>query len=216
MLEKLRGSVEGTVSPGIRLLARTSAPNRLEELLSSAIAHWDINHPWSSPEHVFNLDLFALMRKIQFENEVKWLGVHVGYDAPQPSSAHLVGSKSPQTAKRPDITVTFGSSFALHIEAKKVDGTLTLSRKYVKEGMRRYIDGAYQHSPFGIMLGYCKKGTVAASLAAINARVVEESDLGTEDQLNPNGAGFGSASAYYTSEHKPACSIRHVHVELFS
>jgi hypothetical protein len=214
VLERLRGSIQGSVSPAMRLLARASAPTRLEELLSSALALWDMSDPWTSPEHTFNFGLFATMRRIQFENELQWLGVHVAYDAPQPDISHLSGSKSPQTSKRPDITLTFGSSFAMHIEAKKIDATATLSRKYVQEGMRRYIDGMYQHNPFGVMLGYCKSGTIATTLVAINDRVAEEPDLGADDELVPDPTGVAPANVCYMSEHRPACSIKHVHVEL--
>jgi hypothetical protein len=111
--------------------------------------------------------------------------MQIVYEAEQPSREMLAGTKHPKSAARPDMTIIYTSKFAIKIEAKRLLLGETLPRKYVREGMRRFIDGKYSssHGYAGYMIGFVVRDETTDVLSAINQAILDESDLGASDQL---------------------------------
>lgn len=194
MLERLRGTANGQLSEAVRVLAQRQAPSRLEEMIVGAINNWAAEkfHAFAQDEHSFNVRICDHMQRIKRAGGFTWALVSVTMETGYPTAEQLAGNADPRKLKRPDIVARFGGSHEMHIEA----------------------DGRYAHDPFGTMIAYVISPDPDAVLAEINARVVEEADLSTSDQLVHQGS-VSSCLSQHRSEHKAgACTVRHHHVHL--
>jgi hypothetical protein len=105
-------------------------------------------------------------------------------EADQPTRQMLAGIEHPKNSARPDMTVLLGR-YTIRIEAKRLMPGQGLPKKYVQEGMRRFIDGKYSSTSgkAGYMLGFVVSGETAAVVSAINQAIIAEADLGLNDHL---------------------------------
>jgi len=109
----------------------------------------------------------------------------VHWEAGRPTREMLAGNEHPKTFVKPDMTVTCGHRCTIKIEAKRLMTGKGLPKKYVQEGMRRFIDGKYSSTAGkpGYMLGFVVRGDTDKVAIAINKAIEAESDLGANDQL---------------------------------
>ncbi|MBL7260750.1 hypothetical protein [Paractinoplanes lichenicola] len=126
----------------------------------------------------------------------------VQYDGPQPTAAMLAGSEDPARAPRPDINVSLGQDIVVHVEAKRLKSGDGLPKKYVTQGMRRFVDGRYDTRPcnLGGMLGYIMDGDSAKAIAQINQTISDEADFGPNAALRAQGSPLPFIGEY-VSDH---------------
>jgi|ERR1017187_772661 hypothetical protein len=107
------------------------------------------------------------------------------WESGQPTREMLAGREHPKTFAKPDMVLTCGHRCIIRIEAKRLMSGQGLPKKYVKEGMRRFIDGKYSSTSGkpGYMLGFVVRGEMEKVVLAINKAIMTEPDLGTSDQL---------------------------------
>jgi hypothetical protein len=107
------------------------------------------------------------------------------WESGQPTREMLAGREHPKTFVKPDMILTCGHRCIIRIEAKRLMPGQGLPKKYVKEGMRRFIDGKYSSTSGkpGYMLGFVVHGEMEKVVLAINEAIATEPDLGTSDQL---------------------------------
>jgi hypothetical protein len=215
MLERLRQSVDGQLSSSLRRMASKQAPDRLHELISTAIANWETEnfHAFGTDEHSYNMRLYDHMRRIKHQDAMRWALISVTLETGYPTAAQLAGNADPRQLKRPDIVARFGGVHEMHVEAKRIDDGVTLTRAYVQNGMRRFIDGEYAHDPHGTMVGYVLGSDSDAVVAAINQRILEEADLDAVDHVARTSAA--GRRCVLESEHGGGiCRLIHLHVQL--
>jgi hypothetical protein len=214
MLERLRGSVDGRFNRFIRETAARNAPQRLDDLVKAAIAGWEAEgfYAQGTDEPSFNVRVYDHMRRIKQNDAMRWALVSVTMETGYPTAAQLAGQADPLRLARPDIVVRFGGEHEMHIEAKRVDETRNLTRAYVRNGLRRFIDGLYAHSPNGTMIGYVISDDLDGVLAAINDRIVEEPDLGAADVLSADGIPLPTLRQLRSEHRDGECRVRHHHV----
>lgn len=109
----------------------------------------------------------------------------VHWEAGQPTREMLAGKEHPKTFAKPDMTLTCGHRCTIKIEAKRLMAGQGLPKKYVQEGMRRFIDGKYSSTSGkpGYMLGFVVHDDTDKVVTAINDVIQAEPDLDTSDQL---------------------------------
>lgn len=133
----------------------------------------------------------------------------VHWESGQPSREMLAGREHPKTFAKPDMTITCGHRCTIKIEAKRLVSA-RLPKKYVQEGMRRFIDGKYSSTPGkpGYMLGFVVGGETERIVRAINKAINAEPDLGTSQQL---GSGTVPQPRFARYESVHADELRLIH-----
>lgn len=135
--------------------------------------------------------------------------MHVSYGDAQPTREMRAGRAHPKKAVIPDLSLHFGR-ITIRIEAKRLALGQELPKKYVQEGMRRFIDGKYSstHGKPGYMLGYIVRDETDEIIASVNRAVAAENDLAVRHELifasNPQ-----PRFACYVSTH--ATNLRIIH-----
>ena len=138
----------------------------------------------------------------------------------QPTPAMLAGEESATKMTRPDIRVRISQEGDLIIECKRLSLSQSHPRKYVREGMMRFIEGEYgRRRAFGAMVGYILADKAEDIVAAINKQVEAHPDLTTDDHLQPLPPGT-SIQHRYSSIHKRTkqqpIRLTHYHLDLVS
>jgi hypothetical protein len=98
----------------------------------------------------------------------------------------LAGDESVSSAKRPDLRIEIGAlgEIGRSFECKRLAPTGGWPRKYVYEGLARFVLGSYgRGEPVGYMVGYVQAGTFDQLLAAINMQILGHPEMGDPDQL---------------------------------
>src|SRR5262249_52999761 len=93
---------------------------------------------------------------------------------------------SVSSAKRPDLRIEIGAigQIGRSLECKRLAPTGGWCRKYVYEGLARFVLGSYgRGEPVGYMVGYVQAGTFDHLLTAINQQILDHPEMGDSDQL---------------------------------
>ena len=97
--------------------------------------------------------------------------------------AMLDGSESVKSAKRPDLRIEIGE-VGRSFECKRLAPTGSWPRKYVYDGLARFVLGKYgRDEPVGYMVGYVQSGTFNQCLSAINRQISSHPEMGDSDHL---------------------------------
>jgi hypothetical protein len=134
----------------------------------------------------------------------------VQWESGQPSREMLAGREHPKSFVKPDMTLTCGHRCTIKIEAKRLMPGQGLPKKYVQEGMRRFIDGKYSSTSGkpGYMLGFVVDGETNRVVLAINKAIEAQPDLGTSHQLGSATAPL-PRFARYESTHVDGLRLVH-------
>ena len=165
--------------------ARADADSMMEALFAEAVALWEARHfvRVSDEEICCTVPFFDCCDKI-LESSPRYSRMRILYNAAQPTREMREGLVHPKSAPIPDLSVVFGL-ITFTIEAKRLALGESLPSKYVREGMRRFIDRKYESSPgrAGFMVGYVVRDAVSDIIDSINDAIVAEPDLSSSDQL---------------------------------
>lgn len=207
------GAVVGTITPHLQALVARDLDGRIDELLTQALERWDASgwHRYSSDEVNCSIQLYR--HAVDAKRSTRALrSLDVDFEACVPTPAMLAGTESVKSAKRPDLKVRIGEA-SRHIECKLLESTGPLPRKYVREGMMRFIGGRYgADDPTGRMVGYIAASPIADSASAVNDRINKVASLSPADHLqaadqpHPRVHRFRSSHARVGS---PAIGLTH-------
>ncbi|MBQ0903575.1 hypothetical protein [Micromonospora sp. U21] len=122
-------------------------------------------------------------------NNPRWAIYRMQYDGPQPTREMCEGVEDPARASRPDLNISVGQDVVVHVEAKRLKASGGLPRKYVTEGMRRFVDGRYETTSCGLggMLGYILEDDPIQVIDLVNKTIVAEPDFGPTAVLRSRG-----------------------------
>lgn len=194
------------------------AEELLWALLRQASSLWEAEgfNRFNDGEVACTARLFDCCDRVIHSDDVTFPQVHVQYDGPQLTMSMRAGSGDPARTPRPDMTIRFGSA-ALRVEAKRLMLIDQLPRKYVREGMFRFLDGRYSSTPPhpGVMVGYILRDPPPAVVAAVNTVISTESGLGAQHLLGPATVTAGPLSRHRSS-HAPGPEIVHFLLDIRS
>jgi hypothetical protein len=205
----------GRSSDWLAKRAAGAVDNKVESMLLMAFELWQTRGfaRVSDEEICCTAPLFGCCEEV-LGNQPDTFGImRVVYDGAQLSRDMVAGVAHPKTAPRPDVSVIFGRAITIRIEAKRLALRESLPSKYVRKGMRRFLDGRYSSSSGrpGIMLGYVVADAVPDIVVAINRAIVNEPDLNEADELK-SPSYLTPHLCRYESNH--ADGLRLVHCEL--
>jgi hypothetical protein len=188
----------------------------LRELLDSATLMWSLA-AWCAYDHrevhcTVQLyrwcgELIRSDRRFTLLNvQLEWLNL---------TPEMLAGTESIEFVKRPDLRVYIGS-VGRSIECKRLASKGDLARRYVHDGMARFVaDGYGRGEPIGYMVGYIQSGAPGTIIARVNTNVRRHPDMGEAHQL---GAGTATAVAcWHESRHVRASDtirLRHLLIDM--
>lgn len=168
-------------------------------------------HEPSWEEDTFTANFEPIIEELCVNNDIA--GIHVAYQAPQLTSAILIGTTTPKAAKRMDLVFsTFAKPnyFRYGIEAKVLASVNSGSRnakrlcgEYIVSGMDRFINGSYQM--VGCMVGYVVAGKVDDALSLINTDLIAASRA---TEILKDQHSVESHLSCYWSYH-PNCTLKH-------
>lgn len=159
----------------------------MDRLLDEAAALWS-NDAWDrfdNDETNCTIKLYAWAEQcLKRIPELRILSLQI--ESVQPTPAMLAGEESAKAMTRPDIRVRIGQEGDLIVECKRLSSSQSHPRKYVREGMMRFIQGEYGRGrTFGAMVGYILADKPDDVFTAINKQVEKHPDLTAADRLNP-------------------------------
>lgn len=186
MLEDLGIRFEGQAASWLAQRAAEAADGLIDALIMGACLVWQSRgfQRFSDNEICCTVPFFDCCECVVESEPETFSILRIVYDAVQPDRAMLAGLADPKRAARPDLSAVFGP-VTIRIEAKKLALGDGLPRKYVREGMKRFISGKYTSSPgrSGFMLGYVVHDETKAIITKINEVIVAEDDLSEADEL---------------------------------
>ena len=184
------------------------------KLVDESLARWSATG-WS---RYSDLEDDCTARLVYFAREARreipsLILCEIHFDSPLLSSRMLDGEVSTVLATRPDLRILVGK-IGISIECKRLGTHPSQPRKYVNEGISRFVTGDYAGpSGFGIMVGYVQQGNRTSHLHAINATIDSHSAMGPTHRLSHlNGSQRCRSSHELT---KPNPSTRRVRLEHF-
>jgi hypothetical protein len=212
VLENLFVRVEGHVSSWLAERAGGRAEAMLNALLVEATILWQSQgfRRYSDDEVCCTVCFFDCCEEVVALKPSEFPVVRVVYGGAQPSQAMRMGAEHPKTVPYPDISILIGP-VTIRIEAKRLALAGSLALKYVREGMRRFLDGRYSSTTGrpGVMLGYVGTDDPQAVIAAVNAKIVAEVDLAASDCLIDITSPISALSVSETVHSK---SVRLLHL----
>lgn len=105
----------------------------------------------------------------------------------------LEGFADATTAMRPDLHFHVGSA-GRALECKRLALTGQWARKYVREGLARFVVGGYgDGEDVGFMVGYCQDGELDAVIERVNEQVLLDTRLDATQVLETVTVGVDSS-----------------------
>lgn len=186
MLEQFIARVEGHADSWLAQRVSRRAEKTLRGLIVSATTMWhEEGFKRKTDEEICcTVCLFDCCERVVESDQAEYERFRIIYGAAQPSAGMRAGVVHPKRAPIPDISILIGP-VTIRVEAKRISLNKGLTGKYVREGMRRFMDGRYSSTPGkpGIVLGYVQKDDPEAVIASINVKIAAETDLDASDYL---------------------------------
>ena len=136
-------------------------------------------------EDHYTIRLVECMREIRRERNMAMMPQ---YQHVEPADAMLKGFENPAHARCIDIVISwslFNDDAYLSIECKRLAPD-DLARRYVVEGIDRFVQGHYgAKARTGAMIGYIISGTPTAVLDRVNVLIEKNSGMGSGHTLIP-------------------------------
>lgn len=209
----------GSITPVLQQAIARDIDGLIDDLIGAALDRWHAVG-WARFDDLevnCTLQLFRWMQEVgRLVPELRILTVQLEWSQPTPSM--IAGTESAATMTRPDLRVQIARVAGRSIECKRLAITGGLPRRYVDEGMIRFVSGNYGTTESkGLMVGYVQAGDPAAVARSINSRVAAHPAMGAPHQLAAVPSVFGLLSRHRSSHIRSGISpivLDHYHVDL--
>lgn len=201
MFRDVADRVRGTVFHALRDQIAADIDQRVCDLLDEAITRWEASG-WTSSdldEDDCTVQIYKWCLELAHENGrfacitpiFNWIFVE---------ESMFAGVKKAKTAKRPDLRITVGKSVGRAIECKRLALSNGLPKKYVDEGLARFVVGEYApDESVGYMIGYAKGSSFAALVKQINGHIDNHTSMGQSHRLNARSTS--AKTSWHRSHH---------------
>jgi hypothetical protein len=182
--------VYGTVSPYFQRIIAKNLDSIIDEMLNAAVSMWAAEQWIRFDDHEANctIQLYRCSQHVIHTTAVLH-GLTIRSEWVQPTPEMLAGRESAERMNRPDLRVTIGDEAGITIECKRLALSGGYPKKYVDEGMDRFVAGTYSKDETkAAMIGYMQGGDCDELVAAINVAVRCTSPYGCEPSIAPSGA----------------------------
>ena len=206
----------GAARDDLTKAAANALEEMVDELMDKAASKWaDVQWYVFSPDEVdCTVQLYRWMQEVVEHPDFSILSVRL--EAIQVAPEVLRGEASAKSMRRPDLEVTLGRSIIL-IECKRLSKPSGHPRKYVYEGLDRFVSGGYAAVPFGVMVGYLQGSDSVAIYEAINKAIDSHPKMDPTHrlvQLAPMPTISWRYQSVHTRPSHPDVRIKHLHLDM--
>ena len=170
-----------------RKLQDTVAQNlnrHTEDLLIAAVGMWKHDRwpRFDDDERNCTVQMYRYSRAcIRSDPRFTLISVHLEWIDVTPEI--LQGKQSVTTSKRPDLRFEVGPG-GHTIECKRIAATGPWARRYVHDGLTRFVTGSYGHAETtGFMIGYATQGHLPYLVSHINGYIRRHSNMGSGQEI---------------------------------
>jgi hypothetical protein len=209
--------IYGVLAPALQELVARDIDGLVDELLHHAVEQWRLTgwHRFDDLEINCTIQLYKCLSEVGRSRlalriltlQLEWV---------QPTAEMMAGNESASGMKRPDLNISLGLTAARLVECKRLALTGGLPKRYVDEGMARFVSGKYAES--GIMVGYVQADTPPEVVDAINTEVDGHWDMGSTHRLAHLSAASHTGLQRYQSNHirssLPPTTLQHYLVDM--
>jgi len=157
----------------------------IDEALSQAVAKWRNAgwHRYNDDESNCTMQLFRWLDLGRRTDKALW-GLTPRLEWVQPTQAMLEGRADAGKVARPDLRLTMDVE-GRTIECKRLRLDGELPRRYVAEGIARFVSGSYaSEETRARMVGYIQEGDPNAIIDRINGEVLVHPFMGSGHELH--------------------------------
>lgn len=163
--------------------------SRAEALLIAAVARWRQDHwrrfgkttgNWTEDD--CTVQVYRWSREcIRHDGQFALMTVQLERMEVTPAILH--GHQSVRTASRPDLRIEVGAE-GRSVECKRIALGSRWPRKYVHDGVARFVTGNYGHAESsGFMIGYASEDPLPDLVDSINGYITTHPDMGPQQTV---------------------------------
>ena len=188
--EAARDRHRGVVARRLQDRVAQNLNRHAEELLIAAVGMWqhDRWNRFNDDEANCTVQMYRCSRAcIRSDRRFTLISVHLEWIDVTPEI--LQGKQSATTSRRPDMRIEAGPA-GRTIECKRIAATGPWARRYVHDGLARFVTGSYGHDETtGFMIGYVTDGHLPRLLhlshlvSRINHYIRRHSNMGSGQQI---------------------------------
>jgi len=218
-LWRLANRVVGVVSPTLERGVVSDLDSLIDRMLNSAVVLWANTgwHRFDDREVNCTVQLHRWCREaIRRDPSLRILGIQMEWYQPTPEMT--AGLADAIGMVRPDLRISLGQITGRTIECKRLSLKLDHPRRYVNEGLARFVESVYGESePRAGMVGYIEADEPRLIAEAINYSIDGHVSMGPSHRMHPLNQAQGPAW-HYESEHRRnnarPLRVFHCHIDL--
>lgn len=217
MLDRVGDRVHGQAHAFLHKRAARNFPRLMDELMTDALARWAGNNWARFDEHEVNCtgQLYRWLRDARRSN-VRFGVLDVRIENVILTPGMMNGTEPATHAARPDLRISVHGR-GVFIEAKRLTDTGDWARKYVYDGMARFVSSAYAaEENVGMMVGYVQQPATDGLRARVNAYVANHQLMGPGNELSEHLARRHAVhlESAHTRAAGPPIQLNHLWVTL--
>lgn len=198
LLRSLARKTYGAITPTLKGLIAADIDRMVEEMLTLAIQRWRASgwQRFDDLEINCTIQLFRWSEEaIDHNRGLESLSVQLEWVQPTPEM--IAGLETAVTLRRPDLRVSVGRYSGRSIECKRLSLRNGHPRRYVNDGMDRFVSGGYGNGEaIGFLAGFIQRDEPNAIVTEVNTVVTTHPRMGPADQLEPVPTRGGGCQPY--------------------
>jgi hypothetical protein len=211
--------IYGAIAPSIQQLISHDIDDLIDQLILDGVTRWR-NANWQRFDDLeinCTVQLFRWMTEAgRSSSSLRILTVQLEWV--QPTVEMIEGSESAAGMRRPDLRISIGQSAARVVECKRLALTSSFPKRYVDEGMHRFVSASYGgDDDEAAMIGYVQANEPVDIVAAVNTEVDAHADMGASHRLHFQSSPYGSLHRYastHTRRQRSSLSLHHYLVDI--
>lgn len=213
------GKIYGVLAPGLHKLIAVDMETMLDEMLDGAASLWATNDYTRFDDDEANCTIQLYRWSDEIVRTTTGLRViTLTLEWVQPTPSMIAGLESATGSSRPDLKVAIGRAAHLTIECKRLSLSNNHPRRYVTQGIDRFVSGEYASTQErGAMVGYLQADDPGSIIPKVNSVIIEHPSMGSSHQLKEAKA-LTHINLVYGSEHqrieKPIIQLKHYLIDL--
>jgi hypothetical protein len=213
--------IYGVISPAIHQLVSHDIDGLIDQLILEGLAQWRAAnwHRFDDLEINCTVQLYRWIREAgRYTPALRILTVQLEWVQPTPTM--IDGSESAAGMRRPDLRISCGQASARSIECKRLALADSLPKRYVDEGIYRFVSAFYgADEDRGAMIGYVQANEPADVIVAVNSAVEAHGDMGATHRLHFHDSPSSILHRYgsnHSRNHRSELRLRHYLVDIRS
>ncbi len=178
--------IYGVITPIIHELVSQEIDELIDQLILEGVAQWrSANwHRFDDLEINCTIQLYRWIREVgRSTPSLRILTVQLEWV--QPTAEMIAGSESATGMRRPDLRISIGQVSARSVECKRLALADSLPKRYVDEGMYRFVSGSYgADEDRATMIGYVQANEPTDVIVAVNNEVDAHGGMGSAHRLH--------------------------------